>query len=88
MTTTIFQHELGNKDTVRVAFVMNRSEVLALADVARVATDANLLYPDLAEQITWDNAANIYKWATDAAAQIAIALAADTPKEGPPNGEE
>jgi hypothetical protein len=62
MSDTTFVHEVTRELPLRVALTMDLEELLAMADVARLAVDAAVLLPDV-EDVTASNADVIYTWA-------------------------
>jgi hypothetical protein len=61
MSDTTFLREVTRDLPVRVALTMDLEELLALADVARLAVDASVLLPDV-DEVTASNADTIYTW--------------------------
>lgn len=61
MSDTTFLHEVTRDLPVRVALTLDLDELLALADVVRLAVDAAVLLPDI-DPTTASNADNIYTW--------------------------
>ncbi|HEX9088344.1 MAG TPA: hypothetical protein VF867_12540 [Arthrobacter sp.] len=72
MSDTTYVHEVTRGSSIRVTLTMDADEVQALADIATAAVDAAVLVPGAVSEVVEGNAANVAKWATRAAATLAL----------------